>query len=337
MRVSDLGEFNLIEKISAIFGSRDKDLLIGIGDDCAVYDKGPKSLSLVTSDMLVEGVHFDLDFTSPYLLGCKSLAVNISDIAAMGGKPRWFLLSLALPGHMDIDFVEEFCRGAAHIANEYGVKLIGGDTVASPDKLIISITLIGEEDGTEPIRRDGASDGDQIFVTGTIGDSAAGLALLKEGTSRDSGNKNHVEVIMKHLSPTPRIRESEFIAARKIATSMIDVSDGLLQDLAHICRGSGVGAKVWLDRIPLSESYKATAREIGLESGFPLSGGEDYELVFTVPLEKVEALDLLEKEYFCKVTHIGEIVSGEGVALYDDHNNEIQLMQYGYEHFKLEK
>ncbi|MDH3974525.1 MAG: thiamine-phosphate kinase [Deltaproteobacteria bacterium] len=334
MEVKDLGEFNLIEKIAAHFNGRDQDLLIGIGDDCAVYGKGSKKLSLVTSDMLVEGIHFNLDFTSPYYLGGKSLALNISDIAAMGGKPRWFLLSLALPGHMDVSFVEEFCTGAAHIANKYGLKLIGGDTVASPDKIIISITLMGEEDGTEPIRRDGAADGDQIFVTGTIGDSAAGLELLKGGTSRDSENKSHVEVIMKHLSPTPRILESEFIASGKIATSMIDISDGLLQDLNHICRSSGVRGKVWLDRIPLSDSYRETAQGLDLDTPFPLVGGEDYELLFTVPLEKVEELDLLEKEFFCRVTHIGEIVRGEGVALYDSHNNEIELTQYGYEHFK---
>lgn len=336
MKVRELGEFNLIDRISTAFSSEDKDLLIGIGDDCAVFTKGDKKMSLLTSDMLVEGIHFDLDFTTPFHLGAKSVAVNISDVAAMGGKPRWFLLSLALPGHMDVSFIDDFCAGAAQLANKFGVKLIGGDTVASPDKIIISITLVGEEDGTDPIRRDGASEGDQIFLTGTVGDSGAGLSLLRGGTSRDSNNKSHVELIMRHISPTPRIKESEFIASRKIATSMIDVSDGLLQDLTHICRGSGVKGKIWLDRVPLSGSFRVAAEELDLEDDFPLSCGEDYELLFTVPLERVESLDLLEKEFSCKVTHIGEIASGEGIALYDSFNNEIECRHYGYEHFKAE-
>lgn len=334
MKVRDLGEFNLIEKISAAFDGEDKDLLIGIGDDCAAYGKGGKEISLVTSDMLVEGIHFDLDFTSPYYLGAKSVAVNISDIAAMGGTPRWFLLSLALPGHIDVGFVEDFCAGASQVAKKYAVKLIGGDTVASPDNIIISITLMGEENGAELVKRNGALEGDQIFVTGTVGDSAAGLQLLKRGTSRDSENKNHVELIMKHIAPIPRVKESGFIALRKLATAMIDISDGLLKDLTHICGDSGVMGKVWLDRVPLSDSYRETAQELALGSEFPLTGGEDYELLFTVPLEKVEALDLLEKEFSCKVTHIGEIAPGEGVALYDSHNNKVELSSYGYEHFK---
>lgn len=334
MRVKDLGEFNLIERISAQFDSRDKDLFIGIGDDCAVCSRGDKALSLVTSDMLVEGIHFDLDFTTPYYLGAKSLAVNLSDVAAMGGTPRWFLLSLALPGHLNISFIDDFCAGAANVANEFGISLIGGDTVASPDKIIISITLMGEENDTTPIRRDGAKDGDQIFVTGTMGDSAAGLELLRRGTPRDSDNKGHAELVMRHLFPTPRVKEARFIATNKIATSMIDISDGLLQDLTHICRGSAVRGKVWFDRIPLSESYRKTAQELGLEGSLALTGGEDYELLFTVPLEKVDQLDGLERDFSCKVTHIGEIVTGEGIVLYDNRNNEMELRRCGYEHFR---
>ena len=334
MKARDIGEFALIDRIAGIFDSIDNDINIGIGDDAAAIKKSSDMLSLVTSDMLLEGTHFDLTYTSAYQLGKKALAVNVSDIAAMGGTPRWFLLSIALPKDSEIDFVEDFARGAADIAKSLGISLIGGDTVASDEKLIISISLMGEVQKKEVLCRAGAIPGDQIFVTGTIGDSAAGLKLLKKGIKIDEGNPEIQKLIERHLDPSPRLDVARYIASNHLATSMIDISDGLLKDLGHICDSSRVKGKVWLGRLPLSASYiKATKKfEFGMNPA--LAGGEDYELLFTIPIEKVEELDRLEKLFDCSITHIGEICAGEGVLLFDHENNEIDPGISGYDHFK---
>ena len=334
MNIKDVGEFGLIDIIKRLCESEENsDLVAGIGDDAAVIKGGRPSASLVSTDMLIEGVHFNLDYTSPHHLGEKSVSVNVSDIAAMGGTPVWALLSLGLPEETALDFVEEFSAGAAKAFRSYGIKLIGGDTVSSKSGIIISLTLLGEAPVERIIRRNGAADGDQIFVTGTLGDSALGLEILKRGIREDSAEPEIRKLIERHISPMPRLKESNFIAQRRIATSMIDVSDGLIQDLSHICRESGVHGKVLIDRIPLSEESRKNGNKFGFGIEDYIVGGEDYELLFTVPLEKVEELDQLEKATGCPVTHIGEIVEGEGVDIYDSLNNPITLKKKGYVHF----
>lgn len=333
MNLGDLGEFGLIDRIAGFFDKDNSDISIGIGDDAAAIRKGDGILSLATSDMLLEDVHFDLNYTTPNQLGEKALAVNISDIAAMGGTPRFFLLSIALPKDTKIDFVENFSKGAALAARRFGITLIGGDTVASDEKILISVTLIGEVPEKEVLRRNGAKPGDQLFVTGTIGDSAAGLELLKKGINIDSSSLEEGELIKKHLIPSPRVDVARYISKNHLATSMIDISDGLLKDMGHICESSKVQGKVWLDRIPLSSSYIGVAKDFTLGMKTALAGGEDYELLFTIPMEKVEELDKLEKNFDCKLTHIGEVCPGDGVLLYDHENNIIDPGMTGYDHF----
>jgi thiamine-monophosphate kinase len=337
MKISDIGEFGLIDRIAGIFDTNssdvNSDIRIGIGDDAAAIKKDEGMLSLATSDMLLEGIHFDLRYTSPNQLGEKALAVNVSDIAAMGGTPRWFLLSIALPKDTEIDFVDNFSKGAADAAKRFGISLIGGDTVASDKKILISITLIGEAPEKEVLRRNGAKPGDQLFVTGTIGDSAAGLKLLKKGINIDSGSFENQELIRKHLSPSPRVDVARYISKNHLATSMIDISDGLLKDMGHICESSKVQGKIWLDRIPLSSAYIKVAKDHDFGIKPALAGGEDYELLFTIPMEKVEELDKLEKNFDCTLTHIGEICPGDGVLLYDNENNIIDPGMTGYDHF----
>lgn len=333
MNISDIGEFALIDKIGKAFNTQDNNIIVGIDDDAAALKLSGEVSTLFTTDMLVEDIHFKTSYISPCQLGEKALIVNISDIAAMGGMPRWLLLSLGLPDTTGSDFIEQFCAGASRQSARFGIKLIGGDTVSSSDKIIINVILVGDVPDGEIIRRKGASEGDQIFVTGSIGDSAAGLSLLKLGHTTESTLAGHKEMIMKHLAPSPRVNESRFLAGHRLATAMIDVSDGLIQDLSHICRSSEVRGKIWLDRIPLSEYYRSVSEVYGFDIEHHLTGGEDYELLFTASLEKVEELDELEKKFGCSVTHIGEIVKGEGVSVYDSHNNAVEIKKYGYQHF----
>ena len=334
MTLGDIGEFGLIDRIANLFDRDDSEIIIGIGDDAAAISRGDGILSLATSDMLLEGVHFDLAYTSPDQLGEKALAVNVSDIAAMGGSPRFFLLSIALPKNTELDFIDKFSKGASLAAKRFGITLIGGDTVASDDKILISITLIGEVPEREVLSRKGAKSGDQIFVTGTIGDSAAGLALLKKGINMDNNPPEYGELIKKHLLPSPRVKLARYISKNHLATSMIDISDGLLKDLGHICESSHVQGRVWLDRIPLSEGYIKAAKEFNFGINPALAGGEDYELIFTIPIEKVEELDKLENFFDCTFTHVGEICPGNGILLYDNENNIVDTAISGYDHFR---
>ncbi|HLO26379.1 MAG TPA: thiamine-phosphate kinase [Geobacteraceae bacterium] len=326
MKLRELGEFGLIDRIAGQVvpppGVR-----IGIGDDAAAVTPSPGFLTLVTSDMLVEGIHFDLSLCDPRTLGRKSLAVNLSDIAAMGGIPRHFLLSLALPEELPVEFLDGFIGGLLEMAGEFGVALVGGDTCASRGGLVISVTLMGEQLPERVISRGGAQPGDLIFLTGTPGDSALGLRLLRKGERTGPA-------VRKHLDPFPRVREGLALAEAGIPTAMIDVSDGLLADLGHILDLSGAGARVDLAKVPLSASF-LEQRPLLTEDPFllPLSGGEDYELLFTAsPAKMAAALDLLDR-LGTRITAIGEITAAGGVQVLAEDGSEYQVAVSGYNHF----
>lgn len=331
MKKGSIGEFALIEKVRAVFNENSNNVVVGIGDDAAAV-KGKEKLTLITSDMLVEGVHFDLAFTSPDDLGKKSVAVNISDIAAMGGRPTFFLFSLGIPEKIDSTFMEDFYAGAFQISREYDVRLIGGDTVASNDRLVIGVSLMGEVREEDMLRRSGAKPGDLIFVTGTVGDSAAGLELLKSGVFSKESGKEYDHVLKRHLTPAPRVAEACRIAENHLATAMIDVSDGLMIDLKHICDESGVRGIVQLEDVPISDSYKYVAKRLAMSAETCLAGGEDYELIFTAPVDKRKDVAVLAREFSCGITCIGRVVEGFGVAVYDKNNRPIDLASLGYEH-----
>jgi thiamine-monophosphate kinase len=321
-----LGEFGLIDRIARQVSAGTGDVL-GIGDDAAAFTPSPGLLSLITTDMLVEGIHFDLSFCDPLSLGRKALSVNLSDIAAMGGAPRYFLLSLAIPPAVTLDFLDNCIRGILQRAEQFGVRLIGGDTCSSSGPLVLSLTVLGEQPPDTLVRRSGARPGDRICVTGTIGDSALGLRLLQQGERE--GNS-----IVRHLDPEPRVLEGRALAEATIPSSMIDLSDGLLADLGHILDLSAVGARIYSEALPLSLDFRERFPTLTEEAlSLAVAGGEDYELLFTVPPEKIPKIFPLLDKLGTPVSVIGTITDKLTVAVIGPDGREISLDRKGFDHF----
>lgn len=326
MNLGELGEFGFIGRVADRAGSGGG-VALGIGDDAAAVIPSPGMQTLVTADMLVEGVHFDLALTAPRDLGRKSLAVNLSDIAAMGGIPRFALLSLAIPPGLSLDFLDEFVAGFTSCAAEHRTVLIGGDTCSSRNGFVISVTLTGEQQPQRIVRRSGARPGDRIYVTGTPGDSALGLALLRQG-------ERNGDAVRRHLAPVPRNRAGLLLAEKGAAAAMIDVSDGLLADLGHILEQSGCGATVYLDRLPLSAEYRRqSSRLSGDFYSCALSGGEDYELLFTAAPGLRETIAGLSAGLDLPMTDIGEIRGEPGLSVIDPGGALYVPASRGFDHF----
>jgi len=328
MKLSRLGEFGLIEKVRRAT-PRGRGVLLGIGDDAA-WVANPFRSSLVTSDLLIEGIHFDLKWTSLFDLGYKTLAVNLSDIAAMGGMPAYLILSLGIPPAFDSGDIEEFYRGIRFLAAKHSVALVGGDTNAAK-LLIISACVLGHA-SHRPIRRSDAKAGDDIYVTGTLGDSALALKFLKSRSLR--ANRDSVKYLLsRHHRPTPRITAGALLARERLATAMIDVSDGLIQDLGHICKASGIGARIWQDRLPLSRAYRKLAGTAGTR--YALSGGEDYELLFCARKRDRARIEKLHTRALVAITRIGSCDSGKnGIVVLDAAGNPVETRAAGHDHFK---
>jgi thiamine-monophosphate kinase len=323
MKLSQVGEFRLIEKIrrTAPVG---RGVRLGIGDDAAWVEC---SSCLLTTDLLLEGIHFDLKWTSLFDLGYKSLAVNLSDIAAMGGVPAYATLSMGIPGSFTTQQVDEFHRGMNFLARKSAVSLVGGDTSVA-GSLLISVCLLGHAP-YQPISRRCAKVGDDIYVTGTLGDAALALELLK--TKSPALRRSAASYLLKrHHQPSARCRAGILLARRKLAAAMIDVSDGLLQDLGHICKASGVGAVVWEESLPISPPYRALADD----SRWALSGGEDYELLFVGRRHKRAAIQSLVKEAQVPITRIGACVrAAEGIKVIDSNGRKVKPRGQGHDHF----
>ncbi|MDA3971308.1 MAG: thiamine-phosphate kinase [Desulfobulbaceae bacterium] len=303
------------------------DLQLSIGDDCAVVKKDSTTSLLYTMDSLVAQVHFDLRFHPAHLLGRKALGVNISDIAGMGGRPKFALLSMCLPVSFSEPSQQEFMAGFFSMCDEFGVILIGGDTV-SGDSLNISVTLIGEAETPAICTRSGAGVGDEIWVSGSLGNSAIGLGLLQTG--QDSG---FPELVTAHLDPRPQVALGQMLAGSGRVTSMMDISDGVATDLAHICRQSSCGAVVHGSRVPISAMMMEGAALLGLNPLHQsLVGGEDYQLLFTVPAGQGTLLaQQVKAELGLVLSRIGVIDCGQGVRLQDGEQiSEISFQ--GYEH-----
>ena len=317
----------------------DSNIAAGIGDDAAVIKPSKRSFCLFTTDIFIEDIHFKLNYTDPLRLGKKALSINLSDIAAMGGTPQYFLLSMGLPLHLPFRWVEELFHGIQQVAERYNLSLIGGDTSLAR-KLSINITLIGLGKAGEVIYRKGAQAGDQIMVTGTLGNAALGLRILKshkgDSSISHAGDSDLAELIENHLSPIPRIAEGRLIAKNHLASAMIDISDGLMSDLGHILEESHTGAKIWISKLPLSEAYRRKAPQYtSSDIDLAISGGEDYELLLTTPRKKGDKLLALFRKSGLKITPIGEIVDPRyGLRLFLDDGREYRPRQNGYNHFK---
>jgi thiamine-monophosphate kinase len=328
MRLSQVGEFGLIERIRKAT-PRGRGVRLGIGDDAAWVECKKNSL-LVTSDLLVEGVHFNLQWTSFYSLGYKTLAVNLSDLAAMGGNPAYLLLSLGIPVDFRAKDIEEFYRGVRTLASRSGVSLIGGDTNASRS-FFISAFLAGYAP-YKPITRRGGKVGDDIYVTGTLGDSALGLELLRKKKNR-ANRKMTAYLLNRHRLPTARLKAGAVLARERLAKAMIDISDGLLQDLGHICEAGRVGAVIWQETLPLSRAYRLSAGTKGTRPA--LTGGEDYELLFCLRRRDRSRLDKAKKKLGVPVSRIGKCVSyREGIKVVDGKGKPLPISVKGHDHFK---
>jgi thiamine-monophosphate kinase len=328
MELSRLGEFGLIERLRRMT-AQGRGVNLGIGDDAA-WVQTKSGSCLLTADLLIEGVHFDLRWTSLYALGHKTLAVNMSDIAAMGGRPAYLLLSLGIPATFDSEDVEEFYRGVRSLALKSGVALVGGDTSVA-QSLLISACLVGQAP-YRPITRGGAQVGDDIYVTGTLGDSALGLKLLKR-KSPELTQLSAKFLLSRHHFPTARIRAGATLAREKLARAMIDVSDGLLQDLGHICKASRIGAIVSEEKLPLSAAYRSLAGRDG--TGHALAGGEDYELLFCGRRRDRSRIEKLKGRIDVPITRIGICVRArDGMTLLDHKGHRIAVHARGHDHFK---
>lgn len=303
MGIGDVGEFGLIGMISGQFKAPEG--VTGIGDDCAVIPQRDGSDTLVSTDMLIEGTHFILDDIGPRDLGWKSAAVNLSDIAAMGGRPTGTFLSMALPKGTSTEWVSGFIEGYRDISDRFGVPLLGGDTTASPDRVCVNVTVIGECPHGQARTRSGAMAGDLVCVTGTLGDSAAGLRLILDGRR---GIPCAGYLMDRHHAPLPRIDEGIALAASDGVHAMMDISDGIGSDIRHILSASGCGAAVDLSLIPMSDQLRECCGITGWDAAeIAVTGGEDYELLFTVSPRQ---------EPFLTVAHtvIGKITSEPGLV-----------------------
>ena len=298
---------------------------MGIGDDAAAWQGGDYTL-LATTDTLVQGTHFDLSLTTWRELGWKALAVNLSDIAAMGSVPQYALLSLSLPGDLEVEAVAEFYRGVVELADRFQVAIAGGNFASAPN-VVITFTVIGGSRDNRLLRRSAAAPGEQIAVTGFLGLAAAGLKMLREKINLDS--ETTAILRQAHLCPIPRVNEGQ-VLLRNGVNAAIDISDGLIADLNHICQASKVAARINLDCLPVHPAVKASFPDY---CELALSGGEDYELLFTADKTTMEKL---KRTLDCPLSVIGKLTREKppGVTVLDSKGNTVAATRTGWEHFK---
>jgi thiamine-monophosphate kinase len=310
------------------------DLLRGIGDDCAVIRRGADLVELVTTDSLIAGVHFDPAWHPPELLGRKAAAVNLSDIAAMGGRPRYAFLSLGLPADYRPEWLTSLMSGFLARLEESGTILAGGDTVSSPKGAVLSVTILGEAAADRVLLRSGAAVGDLILVSGPLGEAAAGLELCRRGDP-DSTAASWQPLRSAHLDPEPELDLGVVLAGSGMVSAMLDLSDGLATDLAHLCRESGVGAEVAAETLPLSDLLRQAAALLdGDARQWALAGGEDYRLLLTVPEDRQAALTgLVRRELGRELYPVGRITAAPGVFLVDRQGRR-EITDAGYDHFR---
>ena len=335
MTVDDLGEFGLIDRIRAQLPVQGSDVLVGVGDDVAVLRAEGERVWLATCDVQVEGAHFIRESIDARDLGWRALAVNLSDIAAAGGLPRFALVSLGLPNGLDVAFVDGLYAGMREEAEAFASEIVGGNISRSRLGLFIDIFLLGEAPRENVMLRSGARAGDRVLVTGTLGDAAAGVALLLSPERSVAEGYRRVADARRDR-PTPRVREGALIGSSHLATAMIDVSDGLAGDLGHICERSGVSARIVAGDLPVAEENRLLSRaHAGDDWHLSLHGGEDYELLFTAPPGQAEELaKRVTRDTGTPVSIIGEVLpAGRPPKLVLPDGSSISLSPAGWDHF----
>lgn len=320
-----MGEFELIRRYFSNLTTSTVGVSLGIGDDAAILDVASGEQLVVTVDTSNADVHFPAD-ADAFSIGFRALAVNLSDLAAMGAVPRWFTLSLTLPA-VDETWLAEFARGLAHISNTYNVALVGGDTTRGA--LAVSIQAMGVVPKDAALRRQGAQPGDLLYVSGTTGDAAAGLACYRRQTDDLLSESDRQFLLARYLQPTPRVALG--CALRHIASSCIDISDGLLADAGHIAQHSGVAITINSDCLPVSDALSALPQLQRMS--YQLGGGDDYELCFTVPPAAASQIHALAAELGIGITCIGEIAAGSGVICKNAAGETVLPVTAGFEHF----
>jgi len=319
-----LNEFSLIQKYFSSSGES-KGVTLGVGDDCAILDIPEGKQLVATVDTLVEGVHFPVS-ASPADIAHRSLRVNLSDIAAMGADPHWFTLALTLP-KVSESWLCDFSQALLSDALYFGCSLVGGDTTAGP--LSITMQVLGTIPIGSGLTRGGCHEGDSIYVTGSLGEGAAALALLDASVSIESEDIRS-RLLQRFYRPEPRLKEGACL--RNVASAAIDISDGLIADLGHIGKSSGVGANIEFDRLPVAPFLLGMARQACLNDWI-LSGGDDYELCFTVPRRNKDFIEALIHSGELNAFYIGEMCKELGVRCYDSRGQVMELKKSGYRHF----
>jgi thiamine-monophosphate kinase len=321
-------EYELIERVRRKFASTADGVRTGIGDDAAVLRLAKRAEWVVTTDAFLENVHFLRRVHPPRAVGYKALARATSDLAAMGARPRYFLLTLALPAACTAKWLDDFLGGMTLAARGFGLILVGGDTTMYPT-VVVSLTVIGEIDPGRAILRSGARPGDLICISGRLGEAELGLRLVQKGLHK---KKHWKKLVKKHFYPEPRLVLGQWLVEHRCATAMIDTSDGLSTDLGRICKASGVGARLFAEKIPLV-SVPSELKRLGLDPmRLALDGGEDYELLFTVPQRLAWLLP--RKEAGVPVSVIGEITHGKGITLLDSRGRGAPLRPGGWDPFR---
>ena len=340
---STIQEFDLIRTLHRRHGRRTPSVIRGIGDDAAVVTSGIGRWSLLTTDLLAEGIHFDLQTATMADIGFRAAAANLSDIAAMGGTPQYLLVALAIPRTGTKQHVLQLYRGMMAACRSHHVELIGGDTSASSAGWFISVTLVGMVPPRKALFRSGARVGDLLYVTGTVGDALAGLMLLNEPPRKKRhprttalSFRHRQFLIGRHLHPTARLAEGQWLSAYRFATSAIDISDGLSGDLRHICEESHVGVDLNLDALPLSPACRAYAASRQLDRvALALTGGEDYELLFTLSPRHKTQVERAAKLRRFRMTHIGTIrPARNGIQAIGPDKTRRPVPNTSYEHFR---
>ncbi len=336
--LAEFGEFRLIKRLARRFGRTGRAVLCGIGDDAALILPARRRALVLTTDLLAEGIHFDRRIARLEDVGYKAAAANLSDIAAMGGVPQYLLVALAVPPSSGVHEVEALYQGLMDAARAHGVELVGGDTSASRAGWFISLTLVGAVEPRLALTRSGARVGDLVYVSGTLGDSRAGLSLLRRaagGSGRRLSRVHASYLARRHGRPTPRVTLGRLLAVRRLATAAIDLSDGLSGDVAHLCAQSGVGAEIEATALPLSPAARAYAAAWGIDPiRLALDGGEDYELLFTVSPRHRAAVRAAARLTKCRVSCIGTVRPERfGLRLKRGKGAE-RLVPHGYQHFQ---